>query len=201
MSGKSSGWDERYSGREYHYGTEPNAFLVNHCDLLQNPVLSLSEGEGRNAVFLAKMGFDVLGVDFSAIGLKKAQQLAQREQVRIRTEVADMACYIPQARHYGAVISIFAHYPAAVRERLYPLIEQSLKPGGILLLEGYTEAQLPKSTGGPKNIDMLLTRDKLAKVFSGMESILLQELDREVHEGEGHTGLGSVIQFIARKKQ
>ena len=120
--------------------------------------------------------------------------------MQIRTEVADMACYTPQVRHYGAVISIFAHYPAAVRERLYPLIEQALKPGGILLLEACTKAQLPKSTGGPKNIGILLTRDKLAKVLSGMESILLQELDRKVHEGEEHTGLGSVIQFIARKK-
>ncbi len=200
MTGKS-GWDERYSGSEYHYGTEPNAFLVEHCNLLQSPVLSLSEGEGRNAVFLAKKGFDVLGVDFSAIGLEKARQLAQAEQVQIRTEVADMAGYAPQANHYGAVVSIFAHYSGTVRARLYPLIEQALKPGGIFLLEAYTEAQLPKSTGGPKNIDMLLTRDKLIRSFTAMEIMLLEELEREVCEGEGHTGLGSVIQFIARKKK
>ena len=156
-------------------------------------MLSLSEGEGRNAVFLAKKGFDVLGVDFSAIGLEKARQLAQAEQVQIRTEVADMAGYAPQAIHYGAVVSIFAHYSGTVRARLYPLIEQALKPGGIFLLEAYTEAQLPKSTGGPKNIDMLLTRDKLIRSFTAMEIMLLEELEREVCEGEGHTGLGSVI--------
>ncbi|MDO5673912.1 MAG: class I SAM-dependent methyltransferase [bacterium] len=195
-----TGWDERYSGSEYHYGTEPNVFLVEHYHLLQSPVLSLSEGEGRNAVFLAQKRFDVLGVDFSEIALRKAQRLAEAHNVQIRTEVADMAGYTPQTRQYGAVISIFAHYSSAVRKRLYPLVEQSLKPGGIFLLEAYTEAQLPKNTGGPKNIDMLLTRDKLTKAFTGMEILHLQELDREVHEGDGHTGLGSVIQFIARKK-
>ena len=195
-----SGWDERYSGNAYHYGTEPNTFLVEHSGLLQNPVLSLSEGEGRNAVFLAKKGFDMLGVDFSEIALKKAQQLATANQVQIRTEVADMASYTPQPNQYGAVVSIFAHYSSAIRKRLYPLIEQALKPGGIFLLEAYTEAQLPKSTGGPKDIDKLMTADKLTREFSSMEIILLQELEREVIEGDGHTGTGAVIQFIARKK-
>ena len=199
MTGKS-GWNERYGGSGYYYGTEPNAFLVEHYGLLQNPVLSLSEGEGRNAVFLAKHGFDVLGVDYSAIGLEKAQQLAMAEQVRICTEVADMASYTPPRAEFGAIISIFAHYPSQMRKRLYPLIEEALKPGGIFLLEAYTEAQLPKATGGPKDIDMLLSADKLTREFSGLEIILLQELEREVFEGEGHTGLGSVIQFIGRKK-
>ncbi|NLZ17571.1 MAG: class I SAM-dependent methyltransferase [Desulfobulbaceae bacterium] len=199
MTGKS-GWDERYSGNEYHYGTEPNAFLVEHYGLLQNPVLSLSEGEGRNAVFLATKGFQVLGVDFSEIGLHKAQELALANKVAIQTTVADMANYTPEPNKYGSVISIFAHYTSAIRKRLYPLVEQALKPGGIFLLEAYTEAQLPRSTGGPKEIDKLLTADKLTRDFSAMETILLKEMDREVHEGDGHTGLGSVIQFIARRK-
>ena len=199
MTGKS-GWDERYSGNEYHYGKEPNAFLVEHHALLQNPVLSLSEGEGRNAVFLAKQGLQVLGVDFSEIGLQKAQELALANKVTIQTTVADMANYTPEPNTYGSIISIFAHYTSAIRKRLYPLVEQALKPGGIFLLEAYTEAQLPRSTGGPKEIDKLLTADKLTRDFSAMETILLKEMDREVHEGDGHTGLGSVIQFIARRK-
>ncbi len=199
MTGKT-GWDERYSGDVYHYGTEPNAFLVEHYSLLQNPVLSLSEGEGRNAVFLAKQGFQVLGVDYSEIGLQKAQELALANKVTIQTAVADMASFTPEPNKYGAVISIFAHYSSKIREQLYPLVEQALKPGGIFLLEAYVEEQLPRSTGGPKNLDHLMTIDKVTREFSELETILLRETEREILEGDGHTGLGSVIQFIARRR-
>jgi SAM-dependent methyltransferase len=192
-------WDERYSVDEYIYGTEPNSFLAEHAALLQGPVLSLAEGEGRNGVFLASLGLEVHAVDGSAVGLTKAQALARTRKLGIRTEVADLGEFEPKPDHYGSTVSIFAHLPSVVRHRLCPLIERCLKPGGILILESYSEAQLPRDTGGPKDADMLMTAAKIRKEFPGLEPILLRELEREVREGTGHTGLASVVQFIGRK--
>jgi len=197
---EESFWNQRYASNEYVYGTEPNSFLAQHCKLLSGPVLSLSEGEGRNAVFLAARGLEVLGVDISSVALEKAKKLAQSRGAVIRTLVADLAVFAPEENRYGSVISIYAHLPSAIRNRLYPLITRALKPGGILILEAYSENQLSRDTGGPKDADMLMTVDKLHQEFPDLEPILLHEIEREVSEGEAHSGLASVIQFIARKK-
>lgn len=193
-------WNERYGSNEFAYGTEPNSFLVENAKLLTGPVLSLAEGEGRNAVFLASLGLDVLGVDGSEVGLAKAHKLAELKGVSIRTEVADLATYAPPANTYGSVVSISAHLPSDVRRRLYPLVVQSLKPGGIILLEAYSKSQLSRNTGGPKDPDMLMTVADIEQEFPNCEVVLCQEIEREVVEGELHTGLASVVQFIARKK-
>lgn len=194
-------WNERYAGDDYFYGTEPNTFLAEHAKLLTGPVLSLAEGEGRNAVFLASLGLDVLGVDSSEVGLAKAQKLASARSVTIRTQVADLGDYTPPAATFGSVISIFAHLPGSLRRKLYPLVERSLKPGGLLLLEAYTPAQLPRTTGGPKDPDLLMTAAALPNEFPGCEILLVRELERNVAEG-GHRagGLGCVVQFMARKR-
>ena len=193
-------WNERYSTREYLYGTEANSFLVANIQLLSGPVLSLSEGEGRNAVFMASQGLSVLGVDCSEVGLAKAQALAQSKGVTIETEVADLAQYQPKESYYGSVVSISAHLPSTIRGRLYPLIERALKPGGIVLLEAYAEAQLQRNTGGPKDADMLMSVEKLQRELPSLKPIIIRELEREVREGEGHTGIASVVQFIAKKE-
>lgn len=194
-------WNERYDRAEFVYGTKPNTFLVEQVELLSGPILSLAEGEGRNAVFLATRGFDVLGVDASSVGLAKAEKLAASRGVTIRTEVADLANYTPPAQNFGAVVSIFAHLPSALRQRLYPLVARSLKPGGVIVLEAYSKAQLARDTGGPKDADMLLSCADLEHAFPGCETLLLQEIEREVQEGTYHTGRAFVIQFVARKIQ
>jgi len=193
-------WNERYAGSEFAYGTEANSFLVQNASLLKSPVLSLAEGEGRNAVFLASLGLDVLGVDASDVGLAKAQKLAASRGLAIRTEVADLASYEPLENHYGSVISISAHLPSHVRNKFYPLIERSLQPGGVILFEAYTKSQISRNTGGPKDPDLLMNLAELEKQFPNCEAILGQEIEREVIEGKFHTGLASVVQFIARKK-
>jgi cyclopropane fatty-acyl-phospholipid synthase-like methyltransferase len=193
-------WDQRYGRDEFAYGTEPNAFLAQNAKILAGPVLSLAEGEGRNAVFLASLGLEVLGVDGSEVGLAKAQKLAASRGLTIRTEVADLAAYEPPENFYGSVVSISAHLPSNNRKRLHRLVERCLKPGGIILLEAYTRAQLDRKTGGPKDPDMLMARVDLEKEFPNCDPILSQEIEREVVEGEFHTGLASVVQFIARKR-
>lgn len=192
-------WNTRYAGDDYVYGTEPNAFLAEHYKSLRGPVLSLSEGEGRNAVFLASHGLEVVCVDLSSAALAKAERLAEARNVKITTMVCDLATYQPQPDHYGSVISIWAHLPSRVRSRLYPLVERSLRPGGVILLEAYSEAQLPRDTGGPKDLDMLMTADKVRREFPHSEPVLLREIERVVTEGGGHTGPGSVVQFLGRR--
>ena len=193
-------WNERYGNDEYIYGTQPNVFLALNAKRLTGPVLSLAEGEGRNAVFLASLGLDVLGVDGSAVGLAKARTLAESRGVGIKTEVADLAIYEPPENCFGSVISIFAHLPSEIRRRLYPLVERSLKLGGIFLLEAYHKSQQSRNTGGPKDPDLLMTRLDLEEAFPNCEVILSQEIEREVNEGKFHTGLASVVQFIAKRK-
>ncbi len=192
-------WDNRYGGQEYVFGTEPNAFLAEHCGVLKGPILSISEGEGRNAVFLAEHGLDVLGVDISVVALEKAEALAKSRGVSIRTQVADLTAYLPEENSFGAVFSIFAHLAGETRARLYPLLERALMPGGIFLMEAYSEKQISRDTGGPKDLDWLMTEDKVRQEFPGIKMILLREMEREVVEGSGHTGLASVVQCIGRK--
>jgi hypothetical protein len=194
-------WNQRYGSEGFAYGTEPNSFLAENAKLLTGPVLSLAEGEGRNAVFLASLGFDVLGVDGSEVGLAKAQRLADSKGVQIKTEAADLASYEPPANCYGSVVSISAHLPSEIRRRLHRLVEQSLKPGGIILLEAYSTSQLSLNTGGPKDPDMLMTVADIEKEFPNCQPILCREIEREIVEGEFHTGLASVVQFIGKKSQ
>ena len=193
-------WNQRYAGSDYVYGTEPNTFLAEHYRRLRAPVLSLAEGEGRNAVFLASQGLDVVCVDISAVALEKAKRLAQLRGVDITTIVSDLETFEPQAGRYGSVISVWAHLPSRVRQKLYPLLERSLQPDGIILLEAYAENQLSRDTGGPKDLDMLMTVEKLRQEFPNCEPLLLHEVERHVAEGPGHAGVGCVVQFIGRRR-
>ncbi|MDF3130881.1 class I SAM-dependent methyltransferase [Kiritimatiellaeota bacterium B1221] len=192
-------WNERYDSEEYAYGTEPNGFLKENASYLEGPVLSIAEGEGRNAVFLASLGLNVLGVDGSEVGLKKAQMLAQSKGIDVETEVADLEHFSPGEGFYGSVVSISAHLPSRIRHQLYPRLERALKPGGILLLEAYAEAQLRFETGGPQELDLLMSVEKIQTEFPNLEVVALRQVEREVIEGAYHTGLSAVVQFIGRK--
>lgn len=192
-------WDERYSATEYIYGTEPNEFLASQCELLSGAVLSIGEGEGRNAVFLATRGIEMHCIDGSRVGMEKASTLAASKGVQISTMVGDLAEFSPASESFDGAISIFAHLPSSIRYRLYPLLIESLKPGGIFLMESYSVDQLGRETGGPKDADMLMSMDKIRSEFDGLEIVSLQEIERDVVEGTHHTGLASVVQFVGRK--
>lgn len=195
-------WNERYSAEGYVYGTEPNTFLREHADLIPfGPILSLCEGEGRNAVFLARKGFAVTAVDGSEVGLQKAQALALQNNVTLTTQVVDMADFTPPANTYGAVISIFAHVPAAVRARMYRLAMQSLKDNGILIIEAYTPQQFHHNTGGPKELDRLVSLSNLQQELAGCEFLLARETERDISEGKFHTGIGHVVQVVAKRNR
>lgn len=199
---KENMWDKRYSEDGFAYGILPNDFLRENITILPSGgrVLCLAEGEGRNSVFLAKQGFDVVAVDASAVGLKKAEELAQNENVTLTTIVADLAEYEFEKDSFDAVISIFCHLPPSIRERVHKAIPPCLKPGGVVLLEGYTPEQLHYKTGGPPQENMMVTLSMLKAEIPSLTLLHGKELLREIVEGRLHTGLGSVVQFIAQKQ-
>lgn len=196
-------WDERYSTDDYLYGTEPNDFLREHAALIGEPprdVLCLADGEGRNGVYLAGLGHRVTSVDASAVGLKKAARLAEEKGVALTTLHADLTEHEFAAESVDAVVSIFCHVPAAGRPHLHRQVIQALRPGGVLILEAYTPAQVPRDTGGPDTPDRTPTAAELDAAYTELAIELSRECERLVVEGRGHTGPGCVVQFIARKR-
>ena len=198
-SKKFRDWDDRYAASDYLFGTAPNDFLktVAHQLAPNSQILCLADGEGRNGVYLAAQGHTVTAVDQSRVGLKKAKKLAQQKQVSVETIKADLAEYDLGVESWDCIVSIFFHIPSEVRANIYPRIIAPLKPGGSLILESYTPNQLNHKTGGPPTSDLMLTKDQLTQYFSEMNLEHLQELEREVIEGTGHTGLASVVQLLA----
>ena len=193
-------WDERYADDEYVYGTDPNEFLKEQVSKLpKGNILSLCEGEGRNAVYLAKQGFNVTGVDSSSVGLAKANRLAEREGVTITTELADMGDFHIESDKWDGVVSIFCHIPPAMRSELHRQVVAGLKPGGVLILEAYTPEQLALGTGGPQVAALTMTAETLKTELEGLNIEQIQELERDVVEGKFHTGKGAVVQLVARK--
>jgi len=193
-------WDERYSEKGFAYGTEPNDFLVTVADQIPGKrVLSVAEGEGRNAVFLARRGFDVTAVDSSRVGLEKARQLAAEQGLQLETIVADLSTYDPGIDQWDAVVSIFCHLPAPVRKQLHKKIIAALKTGGILALEAYHPRQLEFATGGPQSAELMPTLDDLHSELEGLRFIIGHEIEREVIEGKYHFGQAAVIQVLAVK--
>jgi len=194
-------WDERYSAKEYAYGTEPNTFLAAHfAHLPKGRVLSLAEGEGRNAVFLAQQGYAVTAVDGSQVGLDKARALAETRGVRMDCVCADLADFELGVSTWDGIVSIFCPLPPAIRQALYRKVLAALKPGGVFLLEAYTPEQIQHGTGGGKSVELMQTAASLRAELPGLDFVHLVELEREVVEGSFHTGLGAVVQAIGIKR-
>lgn len=196
-------WDARFSTEDYVYGTKPNRFLVAAHKRLPplGSVLSIGEGEGRNATFLGARGHAVTAVDASAVGLGKARKLAETRGVTLETIVTDLADFDPSPRTWDAVVSIFCHLPPDLRRRVHRRLIDCLRPGGVLLLEAYTPAQLDFRTGGPPVEELLYSAEMLRHDFDGLEFRMLREIERDVVEGKLHTGRAAVVQVIARKRE
>jgi len=195
-------WEARFAGPEYHFGTEPNAFLKSKADLLKpgQKALSIADGEGRNGVFLAEQGLDVLAMDFSPTAVAKSQALARQRGVTIRTEQADLDTWRWPAGAIDVVVAIFFQFCAPpLRTRVFDSITRALKPGGLLLMEGYTPKQRQYKTGGPSEVENLYTRKLLEQSFADFSSVEIREYDSEIHEGPGHGGMSALIDLVGRK--
>jgi SAM-dependent methyltransferase len=195
-------WQERFAGEGYRFGKTPNAFLTRQAPLLRKgqSALVIADGEGRNGVFLAECGLDVLSLDFSPNAQVKARKLAAERGVSMRTEQADVInwTYPPQA--FDVVAAIFFQFASPPdRAKIFEGIKRTLKPGGLLLLEGYGPKQIDYKTGGPSRVECLYTRELLESAFGDFAALEIDEYDSVVDEGEGHHGLSALIDLVGRK--
>jgi SAM-dependent methyltransferase len=195
-------WQERYATDEYRFGTAPNAFLAAQAHLLPKAgkALAIADGEGRNGVFLAERGLDVLSLDFSPNAQGKARKLAAARGVTLRTEQADVINWSYPADTYDVVAAIFFQFAAPLeRAAIFAGIKRTLKKGGLLLLEGYGPRQLDYKTGGPGILENLYTREILEKAFGNFASLDIREYDVEIHEGAGHGGMSALVDAVGVK--
>ena len=197
-------WNSRFSSRDYLFGTAPNAFLARQKALLLPglKVLSIADGEGRNGTFIAEQGCDVLAVDFSAVALEKSRALAGQKGVSIETLEIDHNDWAPEAGAFDIVVAVFIQFAAPdLRKKLFADIKQGLKPGGLLLMEGYRPEQIENGTGGPPQAENMYTEDMLRQGFSDFDFLELTSYDAEIDEGPGHAGISALIDLIARKPE
>jgi 2-polyprenyl-3-methyl-5-hydroxy-6-metoxy-1,4-benzoquinol methylase len=193
-------WNERYSEPGFAYGTAPNEFIASEANRIpKGKILSLAEGEGRNAVYLASLGYEVTGVDGSEVGLHKAQELAAENSVTITTIHADLSEFKIEPERWDGIIACYCHVPSTIRVPLHQAAVQGLKPGGVFVLEAFSKEQLNYNTGGPQSLDMLMSLDDLKQELAGLKFIHAVQIEREVREGNRHTGLASVVQIFGVK--
>ena len=195
-------WNQRFAADGYLFGTEPNAWLREHAGAWQpgQRVLCVADGEGRNSVWLARRGLQVDAFDIAAVGVAKARRLAAEQGVTVDYQVADCDGYAWPEAHYDGVAAIFVQFAdPALRERLFARMRSSLKPGGTLLLQGYTPKQLEYRTGGPPLLSHLYTAQMLREAFAALDIVELREYEAEVHEGSGHSGRSALIGMVARR--
>ena len=194
-------WDQAFDTPHYKYGTEPNAFLRAQAHRLRagSSVLVPGDGEGRNGVWLARQGHAVLSVDSSAVGLRKASELAAGQGVQLRTLEADLATWTPAPASFDAVVLIYVHLPAALRSAVHRTLAHALRPGGWLLLEAFHPQQLQYQSGGPKDAAMLYTLEQLRADLGGvLHEVLAQECTVQLDEGPGHHGPGHVVRWLGQ---
>jgi 2-polyprenyl-3-methyl-5-hydroxy-6-metoxy-1,4-benzoquinol methylase len=193
-------WNDRYGQSDYFYGTEPNDFLSMTAHRMpMGAVMCLADGEGRNSTFLASLGYEVSSVDISPVGIQKTLELARRKHVEVNAEVGDLESFDLGVNKWQGIVSIFCHLPSELRRDVHRRVVAALAPGGVVILEAYTPNQIGRGTGGPQSADLLMTTESLQEEFSHLEILHLQEVDREVIEGTGHSGTASVVQLVARK--
>jgi SAM-dependent methyltransferase len=197
-------WDERYQTPDYVYGTEPNHFVVSAKGRLPQggKVLCVADGEGRNGVFLARQGFGVLSVDISPAALAKARKLAETHGVDIDTQQADLLAWDWPVASFDAVVGIFIQ-PFGLRDRqiVFDGIVRALKPGGILLLEGYRTDQLQYGTGGPGVLEKPYSESQLPAELGALNIESIRSYEHEMQEGAGHNGLSALIDLVAVKRK
>lgn len=195
-------WQQRFGEPGYLFGTEPNAFLKSQAALLRKGerALALADGEGRNGVFMAEQGLDVLSLDFSPVAQEKARNLAASRGVALRVEQADIVNWDYPADTYDVVAGIFFQFAAPPeRAKIFAGIKRTLKPGGLLLIEGYRPKQLEYKTGGPSRVENLYTRETLEAAFGDFTALDIREYDSVINEGAGHGGMSALIDLVGRK--
>ena len=196
-------WNERFDKEEFIFGKEPNEYLVEQTKRYLKPgqkVLCIADGEGRNGVWLAKQGMQVVGFDASDIALAKAKQFAKENQVEVEYTFSDTDSFAWQSNTYDAVIAIFIQFAdPAMRERIFQKAHETLKQGGIFILQGYTPKQLEYKTGGPSLIEHLYTEELIRDLAKEFQILELVSYEKELSEGARHTGMSALLGLVAKR--
>lgn len=193
-------WEDRYGAPEYAYGTAPNAFFQQYIDDKKpGSILFPGEGEGRNAVYAAQLGWNVTAFDLSTKGKEKAQLLAQEQGVSFDYQIAGVQDYAYPQATFDAIVVCYLHLPKDLRTLFHNKIVTSLKPEGELVLEMFAQEQLPLNSGGPKRLDMLYSVELLRSDFAPLEFKLLQQEQVVLDEGPFHKGEAEVVRMIAKR--
>ena len=198
----TNSWHERFSTDAYIYGKEPNAFLVEAVGQLPTgKVLCIAEGEGRNSVYLASLGFDVTAWDYAPAGLAKTNRLADEKGVVVKTELQDLADVLWEEEQWDVIVHIFVHFPKTVMDHTLTGIKKALKPGGFYVSELYTKEQLRYGTGGPRIEEMLCNPVEMLEKFNGyfVSHFHIGEVNRV--EGQLHKGTAHVVQSVFQKRE
>jgi SAM-dependent methyltransferase len=191
-------WNKRYAQSDYVYGKEPNQFFKEHLAFLKTgKALFPAEGEGRNAVYASKMGWEVVAFDNSIEAKKKALLLAEEYQIKIKYLENAIEDFDSEHDSFDLIVLIYVHMQNRMQNHRHLL--KFLKPGGTILLEGFSKNQINNTTGGPKNLDMLFSKEELDKDFTELSKINIWEGDIFIDEGVHHTGESSVIRLIGTK--
>lgn len=196
-------WEERYGEEGYAYGTVANEFLMSQQHRFKPGIecLTVGDGEGRNGVWLAQQGLDVLSVDYSATGMEKARQLAASRKVKLATECVDLTQWQWPVNEYDLVVAIFIHFSNELRPQLHRNMLAALKPGGLIIMEAYDKGQLKYKTGGPPVEELLYSEAILKEDFAEAELLHGEQTIVELHEGKYHEGTSSVLRWVVRKPQ
>ena len=196
-------WNERFDKEEFIFGKEPNEYLVEKTKQYLKPqdkVLCIADGEGRNGVWLARQGMQVVGFDASDIALAKAKQFAKDNQVEVDYSFSDTDSYAWSENTYDAVIGIFIQFAdAAMRARIFQQVYKATKPGGLFILQGYTPKQLEYKTGGPSLIEHLYTEELIKGLAKEFQILELVSYEKELSEGPRHTGMSAILGLVCRK--
>ncbi|MGV8990567.1 MAG: class I SAM-dependent methyltransferase [Thiobacillus sp.] len=195
-------WDERYATDDYIFGTAPNVFLASQAGLIRSGMraLAIADGEGRNGVWLAEQGAYVHAIDVSPVALEKARKLAEERRVTLEFEQADVLNWNWPEETYNLVAAIFIQFaPPPERDRIIAGIRRALKPGGVLILQGYTPKQVEFATGGPPDAANMYTAELLRKWFGDWDITHLNEHESFISEGSHHHGLSALIDLVAIK--
>ena len=199
-------WNDRYSNNEYAYGEQPNEYLKEQLEkLAPGTILFSAEGEWRNAVFAAKLGWDSSAFDISAEGRKKAERLAEINGVTIDYQVGELESLNFKVQQFDVIALICAHFPADIKSHCHRMLSKQLKKGGVVIFEAFSKKHLEyiarnEKVGGPKDIDSLFSIEEIEADFENYEILELVEKEIELNEGLFHNGTGSVIRFLGRKK-
>jgi SAM-dependent methyltransferase len=195
-------WNGRFAGESYAFGTRPAAFVFDHAHHLpaRSRVLVPADGEGRNSVFLAELGHRVVATDIADAGIAKARKLAVARGVSVDFRHLDLQDWQWPEAEFDAVVAVFIQFaPPAFRDEIFAGMKRAVRPGGVVLLHGYTPNQLQYRTGGPSVAEQLYTEELLRAAFAEFELLRLEAYERELDEGEGHRGRSAIIDLIARR--